>query len=178
MQSHGLHKKLYIGAAEVKNLQMKIKFDFTRHQERPLIAGFQADGQRYVELQEGTTTRSLLQTIANLAGATVDGLVTQGSVTLYSIKTRGLKLKQKFAENVVSSDFEPFNSATIEGVGQNVWFSYRTTTSWPRHLLLPTGSGPITSCCSSDLFHQAASTTLAAKPVRLCFTPSTPTTRQ
>lgn len=61
---------------------MKIKFDFTRHQERPLIVGLQADGQRYVELQEGTTTPSLLQTIANLAGATVDGLVTQGSVTV------------------------------------------------------------------------------------------------
>lgn len=44
--------------------------------------GFQADGQRYVELQEGTTTPSLLQTIANLAGATVDGLVAQGSVTV------------------------------------------------------------------------------------------------
>ncbi|KAH7963750.1 hypothetical protein HPB52_022714 [Rhipicephalus sanguineus] len=32
--------------AEVKNLQMKNKFDFTRNQERPLIVGFQADGQR------------------------------------------------------------------------------------------------------------------------------------
>ncbi|KAL1480318.1 hypothetical protein MTO96_051132 [Rhipicephalus appendiculatus] len=57
---------------------MKIKFDFTRRQERPLIVGFQAEGQRYVELQEDTTTPSLLETIAHIAGATVDGLVAQG----------------------------------------------------------------------------------------------------
>ncbi|KAL1483836.1 hypothetical protein MTO96_050180, partial [Rhipicephalus appendiculatus] len=56
---------------------MKIKFDFTRRQERPLIVGFQAKGQRYVELQEDTTTPSLLETIAHIAGATVDGLVAQ-----------------------------------------------------------------------------------------------------
>ncbi|KAL1478959.1 hypothetical protein MTO96_015952 [Rhipicephalus appendiculatus] len=59
---------------------MKIKFDFTCRQERPLIVGFQAEGQRYVELQENTTTPSLLETIAHIAGATVDGLVAQGSV--------------------------------------------------------------------------------------------------
>ncbi|KAL1429744.1 hypothetical protein MTO96_015775 [Rhipicephalus appendiculatus] len=59
---------------------MKIKFDFTSRQERPLIVGFQAEDQRYVELQEDTTTPSLLETIAHIAGATVDGLVAQGSV--------------------------------------------------------------------------------------------------
>ncbi|KAL1468193.1 hypothetical protein MTO96_025613, partial [Rhipicephalus appendiculatus] len=64
-------------AVEVKNLQMKIKFDFTRRQERPVIVGFQAEGQRYVELQEDTTTPSHLETIAHIAGATVDGLVAQ-----------------------------------------------------------------------------------------------------
>ncbi|KAL1486295.1 hypothetical protein MTO96_047023, partial [Rhipicephalus appendiculatus] len=41
------------------NLQMKIKFDFTRRQERHLIVGFQADGQKYVQLQEDTTAPSL-----------------------------------------------------------------------------------------------------------------------
>ncbi|KAL1475178.1 hypothetical protein MTO96_020151 [Rhipicephalus appendiculatus] len=60
---------------------MKIKFDFTRRQERPLIVGFQAEGQRYVELQEDTTTPSLLETIAHIAGATVDGLVAQELAT-------------------------------------------------------------------------------------------------
>ncbi|KAL1438376.1 hypothetical protein MTO96_047994 [Rhipicephalus appendiculatus] len=59
---------------------MKIKFDFTRRQEQPLIVGFQAEGQKYVELQEDTSTPSFLETIAHIAGATVDGLVAQGSV--------------------------------------------------------------------------------------------------
>ncbi|KAL1480605.1 hypothetical protein MTO96_050888, partial [Rhipicephalus appendiculatus] len=56
---------------------MKIQFDFTRRQERPLIVGFRAEGHRYVELQEDTTTPSLLETIGHIAGATVDGLVAQ-----------------------------------------------------------------------------------------------------
>ncbi|KAL1448388.1 hypothetical protein MTO96_044077, partial [Rhipicephalus appendiculatus] len=56
---------------------MKIKVDVTRRRERHLIVGFQADGQRYVELQEGTTAPSLLETIADIAGATVDSLVAQ-----------------------------------------------------------------------------------------------------
>ncbi|KAL1427909.1 hypothetical protein MTO96_003067 [Rhipicephalus appendiculatus] len=59
---------------------MMIKFDVTRRQERPLIVGFQADGQRYVELQEGTTAPSLLETIADIAGATVDSLVELAAV--------------------------------------------------------------------------------------------------
>ncbi|KAL1472094.1 hypothetical protein MTO96_039537 [Rhipicephalus appendiculatus] len=61
---------------------MKIQFDFTRRQERPLIVGFQAEGHRYVELREDTTTPSLLETIAHIAGATVDGLVAQADPIL------------------------------------------------------------------------------------------------
>ncbi|KAL1419933.1 hypothetical protein MTO96_032020 [Rhipicephalus appendiculatus] len=71
---------------------MKIKFDFTRRQERPLIVGFQAEGRRYVELQEDTTTPSLRETIAHIAGATVDGLVAQ-ELGLFSERECGSYLR-------------------------------------------------------------------------------------
>ncbi|KAL1446675.1 hypothetical protein MTO96_028789 [Rhipicephalus appendiculatus] len=72
-------EKLVLGL-EVRNLHIKIKFDVTRRQERPLILGFQADGQRYVDLQEDTTAPSLLEMIADIAGATVDSLVAEASL--------------------------------------------------------------------------------------------------
>ncbi|KAL3181682.1 hypothetical protein MRX96_036204 [Rhipicephalus microplus] len=62
---------------------MKTKFGFTRRQERPLIVGFQGGkGQRYVELQEATTTPTLLETIAHIARATVDDVVARRSASL------------------------------------------------------------------------------------------------
>ncbi|KAL3203889.1 hypothetical protein MRX96_041643 [Rhipicephalus microplus] len=74
--------KLYFGAVEVRSLQINIKFDFTRRQGRPLIVRFRAEGQRYVELQEATTTPSPLEMIADITGATLDGLVAQGIVSV------------------------------------------------------------------------------------------------
>ncbi|KAL1476453.1 hypothetical protein MTO96_036486 [Rhipicephalus appendiculatus] len=77
---------------------MKIKFDFTRHQERPLIVGFQAEGQRYVELQEDTTTPSLLETITHIAGAAVDSLVAQGVSRSIGPSIEAFEVEAKFKQ--------------------------------------------------------------------------------
>ncbi|KAL1485700.1 hypothetical protein MTO96_031782, partial [Rhipicephalus appendiculatus] len=60
---------------------MKMKFHFTCCQERPLLVGFEAESQRCVKLQDGARTPSLQEMIPDIAGATADGLVNQGSVT-------------------------------------------------------------------------------------------------
>ncbi|KAL3228237.1 hypothetical protein MRX96_024023 [Rhipicephalus microplus] len=90
---------------------MKVKFDFTRRQERPLIVGFKAEGYSCVELQGGSTTPSLLATIAHITGATVDGLVTQGA----TVRLRSKGAWAKRAKVLRPSGHPRSHDVTTEG---------------------------------------------------------------
>ncbi|KAL3247988.1 hypothetical protein MRX96_056764 [Rhipicephalus microplus] len=108
MQPYCLHENLTnIGAVEVRSLQMEIKFDFSRRQQRCLIVSFQAEGQICMESQEATTTAGLLETIAHTTRATVDDIVTQGSMSVNITRVFGVSCGNSFPGKYIASTKNP-----------------------------------------------------------------------